>query len=233
VVADAPRGGDAGARLGPRLGDAIRVGVSGFIEEIVTFLLANGIWAVLVGGIVYGMLRWPIALLLAPAIVPLTCGLARVADDIARERVVSLRTFGSGVFDRFWTKLALGLVQMIVLVVAIADIVLAPAIGGVAAVASMVLAVYVAASSLAYGLVFWVLLVDPELRHASVRQIGRLALAVVLRKPGQVAFLFLFAVLAASVTGYLVVPVLFLPSIVLLTVAAYVLPAAEEVRGVR
>jgi hypothetical protein len=233
VVADVPGGADARARSGARLGDAVRVGVSGFIEEIVTFLMVNGIWAMLVGGIVYAMLRYPIALLLAPAIVPLTCGLARVADDVARERVVSLRTFVSGVFDRFWLKLALGAVQVLVLLVAIADLVLAPAIGGVAAVASMVLAVYVAASSLAYGLVFWTLLVDPERRQTPVRQVARLALAVVLRRPGQVAFLFLFAILSASVIGYLVVPVLFLPSIALLTVAAYVLPVAEEIRGVR
>ncbi len=231
MVADAPRGGDAGAHLGPRLGDSIRLGVSGFIQEIVTFLLANGIWTVLVGAIVYGMLRWPIALLLAPLIAPLTCGLARVATETARDRVVSPRTFFAGVTDRFWVKLGMGAIQAVVLAIAVADLLVAPAIGGLPAIASLVLAVYVAASSVAYGLVFWTLLSDPELRTMRVRQIGRLALAVVLRRPGQVAFLLVFAVLAASVAIPLIPTVLFLPSIVLLTVAAYVLPAAEEIRA--
>ncbi len=231
MVGDAPGGGDAGARLGPRLGDAIRLGVSGFIQEIVTFLMANGLWTVLVGGIVYGMLRWPIALLLAPLIAPLTCGLTRIATETARDRVVSPGTFIAGVTDRFWTKPGAGVIQTVVLAIAVADLLVAPAIGGLPAVASLVLAVYVAASSVAYGLVFWTLLSDPELRTMPVRQIGRLALAVVLRRPGQVAFLLVFAVLAASVAIPLIPTVLFLPSIVLLTVAAYVLPAAEEIRA--
>jgi hypothetical protein len=213
-----------------RLGDAIRVGVVGFIEELVTFLAANVAWAVLVGAVVYASLRWPLALLLAPLAAPLTSGIARVAAEVARDRVVSLPTFVAGVRERFWTKLALGAVQIVVLVIALADLLLAPAIGGLPAIASMVLAFYVGLSSIAYGLVFWTLLNDPELRTMAARQIARLALAVVLRRPGPVAFFLAYTVLAIGVMSTLVVPILFLPSIVLLTVAAYVLPAAEEIR---
>jgi hypothetical protein len=229
-VPSAPAEGDSELRSRATLGDAIRLGVGGFIEEIVTFLMSNAVWALLVGLVTFAILRVPAALLLAPLIAPLSCGLARVATETARDRVVSPRTFISGVTDRFWAKLGIGVIQAIVLLVAVADLLLAPAIGGLPAVASLVLAIYVAVSSLAYGLVFWTLISDPELRAMPVPQIARLALAVVLRHPGQVAFLFVFAVLAAAVAVPLIPAVLFLPSIVLLTVAAYVLPAAEEIR---
>lgn len=211
----------------------MRIGVTGFIEEITTFLVANVAWAVMAGAIVYASARWPIALLLVPLAAPMTTGLSRVAAETARERVVSLRTFGDGVRERFWIKVGLGAVQGIVLLIAIADLVFAPAIGGLPAFASMVLAIYVAISSVAYGLVFWTLLADRDLGAMPVREIARLALAVVLRKPGPTAFLFVFAVLATGVMAALVAPVLFLPGIVLLTVAAYVLPAAEEIRPPR
>lgn len=229
-MSSGPAEGDSDLRSRATLGDAIRLGVAGFIEEIVTFLMSNAVWALLVGLVTFAILRSPAALLLAPLIAPLSCGLARVATETARDRVVSPRTFISGVTDRFWPKLGIGAIQAVVLLVAVADLLLAPAIGGLPAVASLVLAIYVAVSSLAYGLVFWTLLSDPELRAMPVRQIARLALAVVLRHPGQVAFLFVFAVLAAAVAIPLIPAVLFLPSIVLLSVAAYVLPAAEEIR---
>ena len=228
-----PTEDDSELRYRATLGDAIRLGVSGFIQEIVTFLVANGVWALLVGLVTYAMLRAPIALLLAPLIAPLSCGLARVATETARDRVVSPRTFLAGITERFWTKLGAGVLQVTILVVAIADLLVAPSIGGLPAVASLVLAVYVLVSSLVYGLVFWTLLSDAELRSMPALQVGRLALAVVLRHPGPVAFLALFAALAASVAVPLIPAVLFLPSIVLLTVAAYVLPAAEEIRTAR
>lgn len=224
---------DDDGRSGRPLGDAIRIGVAGFIEEITTFLIANVAWAILAGGIAYASIRWPVALLLAPLAAPLTTGLSRVAVETARGRVVSLRTFGAGVRDRFWTKVGLGAVQAIVLLVAIADLLLAPTIGGLPALVSMILAIYVAISSVAYGLIFWTLLADRDLGAMPVRQVARLALALILRKPGQIAYLFAFAMLAAGVMAALVAPVLFLPSIVLLTIAAYVVPAAEEIRSPR
>lgn len=217
--------------LTPRLGDAVRVGFSGFIDEITTFLVANLAWAVLAGGVLYALGRWPIALLLAPLIAPLTSGLAHVATEVARGRVVLPRTYLDGLRHRFWAKLGLGALQAVVLLVAVADLVLAPAIGGLPAVASMILAVYVAIASTAYGLVFWTLISDREISRLPVRQVGRLALAVVLRRPGPVAFLFAFAVLSVAVMSTLVVPVLFMPSIALLVIAAYVIPAAEEIRA--
>jgi len=225
--------GEEGARPAAGLGDAVRIGIRGFIEEITTFLTANVAWALLAGGIVYASAHWPVALLLAPLAVPLTSGLSRVAAETARGRFVSLTTFAAGVRDRFWTKVGLGAVHLLVLLIATVDLVLAPTIGGLPALVSMMLAIYVAISSVAYGLVFWTLLADRELGAMPVRQVARLALAVLLRKPGQVAFLLVFVVLAVGVMATLAAPVLFLPSIVLLTLAAYVVPAAEEIRSRR
>lgn len=214
----------------PSLADAIRISLVGFYEEISNLLIGNVAWALLTGGVIYAIGRWPIALLLIPFIGPLTCGLARMATGVARERVVKLGDFIAGVRERFVAKLGLAALQALVLGIALADLLVAPAIGGIMAAVSMVLALYVAASTIAYGLVFWTLLADPEHGALEVPQIGRLALAVVLSRPAQVGVLLVLAVLGIGVMASLVVPILFLPSILLIAIAGYVVPAADRIR---
>ena len=214
-----------------RLGEAVRIGVGSFVEEVTTFLVANVAWAVAAGSVVYAVTRSPIALVLLPLIAPLTTGLARVATEAARQRVVSPRTFVAGVRDRFWTKVGLGALQAGVIGIALLDVLLAPAIGGLPALMSIVLAIYIAISSVVFGMVFWTLLADATLGAMPVRQLARLALAVILRKPLPVLFLLVYTLLAVGIMTTLVAPVLFLPSIILLTIAAYVIPAAEEIRS--
>lgn len=214
-----------------RLGDAVRIGVTGVIEDVAIFLLANVAWAIATAGIVYAVMQSPIALALVPLIAPLTTGFGRVAAEAARQRVVTPSTLVAGVRDRFWTKIGLGTVQALVIAIALLDLLLAPAIGGLPAFMSIVLAVNIAISSVIYGMVFWTLLSDATLGSLPVRQVARLALAVIVRRPGQVLFLLAFALLAIGIMTTLVAPVLFLPGIVLLTIAAYVLPAAEEIRS--
>ncbi len=211
----------------PSLPVALRTGGMKLFEEIFPVLVTNLAWAMLAGALVYVAGLVPLALLLLPLIAPLTTGLARVAVLAARDRVVPLRAFVDGVTDRFWLKLGLGALQAVVLLVALMNVVVAPSMGGLFGAISMVLSVYVAAATFGYGLVFWTLLSDPDRATMPVRRVGRLAMAVVLTRPLPVAFLLILAALAIGVMASLIVPLLFLPSFVLITVAAYVLPAAD------
>jgi hypothetical protein len=213
------------------LAGALRTGASKLFEEIFPVLVTNLGWAMLAGALVYVAGLVPLALLLLPLIAPLTTGLARVAVLAARDRVVPLHAFVEGVTSRFWLKLGLGALQAVVLLVALMNVVVAPALGGLFGAISMVLSVYVAAASFGYGLVFWTLLSDPDRAEMPVRRIGRLSMAVVLTRPLPVAFLLVLAALAIGVMASLIVPLLFLPSFVLITVAAYVLPSADLIQA--
>jgi hypothetical protein len=213
------------------LAGALRTGASKLFEEIFPVLVTNLGWAMLAGALVYVAGLVPLALLLLPLIEPLTTGLARIAALAARDRVVPLRAFVDGMTERFWVKLGLGAIQAAILLVALMNVVVAPSLGGLFGAISMVLSVYVAAATFAYGLVFWTLLSDPDRRGMAIRQIARLAMAVVLTRPLQVGFLLLLAGLSIGVMASLIVPLLFLPSFVLITIAAYVLPAADLVQS--
>ncbi|MFN2417456.1 MAG: hypothetical protein ABR593_00805, partial [Candidatus Limnocylindria bacterium] len=82
-----------------------------------------------------------------------------------------------------------------------------------------------------YALTLWPVVCDPR-RDASITQQLRLALAVVVLRPMQLAVLGLLAVLALVASVQLIAPALFLPSIVVLAVADYVVNVADRVREV-
>lgn len=226
---------DAGAQPAPQpsLAGALRTGGAKLFEEIFAVLVTNLAWAMLAGAVVYLTGLAPVALVLLPLIAPLTTGLARISVLAARDRVVPLRAFLDGVRDRFWIKLGLGALQTVVLLTALVNVVVAPSLGGLFGAISMVLSVYVAAATFGYGLVFWTLLSDPDRATMAVRSLGRLSMAVVLARPLAVAFLLLLTALAIGVMASLIVPLLFLPSFVLITIAAYVLPAADLAQAPR
>lgn len=226
---------DAGTQPGPQpsLAGALRTGGAKLFEEIFAVLVTNLAWALLAGGVVYLSGLVPAALVLLPLIAPLTTGLARISVLAARDRVVPLHAFLDGVRDRFWVKLGLGALQTVVLLVALVNVVVAPSLGGLFGAISTVVSVYVAAATFGYGLVFWTLLSDPDRAAMAVRSLGRLSMAVVLARPLAVAFLLLLAALAIGVMASLIVPLLFLPSFMLITIAAYVLPAADLAQAPR
>ncbi|HJP71247.1 MAG TPA: hypothetical protein VJ975_05965, partial [Candidatus Limnocylindria bacterium] len=58
----------------------------------------------------------------------------------------------------------------------------------------------------------------------------RLALALVTLRPLQLVVLAVITVLAVIVSIQLIAPLLFLPSLVLITIAGYVVPVADRLR---
>ena len=109
------------------------------------------------------------------------------------------------------------------------NVVLGGSIGGLAGIASAIVAGYALIAVSVYALALWPIVCDPA-REAPLRDQLRLALALVTLRPLQLLVLAVITVLAVIVCIQLIVPLLFLPSLVLIVVAGYVVPVADRLR---
>lgn len=216
----------------PSLAAAIRLSLDGFVGSLHAFLAWNAVLAVAAGLTVFLLSLSNLALLAVPLLAPLTCGVGRMAAVAARDEHVALRSAVPGFAHRFWTKVGLAAAQSALLLVAGLNLLVAPAIDGPVAALSLAVSVYLIVTVLAYAIAFWPLLCDPRREEMPVPSLLRLALIVLLRRPLQLLTLLVVAVLSAIVIRSLVVPGLFLPGMVLLMIAGYVTPAADELAPV-
>lgn len=212
----------------PRLGRAIVEAVSSYFEWALPFVLANGAW--LVSVVVFGILviGFPIALLLLPVLSLPTASLTRLAVAVARAGVPTLGNARDELTRLAARKLMLASLQVLVIAVGLTNIRLAVEMGGVLGVVSGAVAAYAVLGATVLGVALWPIVSDPR-REAPLRSQLRLAVAVVLRRPVELFVLALLSGLAVLVSIQLIVPALFLPSLVLLAVAGYVVPAADEI----
>ena len=212
----------------PSLAGAIRFSVLGLIDSLHAFLAWNFVLVIATVAALYLLVASNLALLVAPFLAPLACGLARLATVASRGGQVTLRTALPGIRHRFWAKVGLAAAQCLILFLAVLNLLVSPAIGGLFAALSMATSVYLGGAVVAYGIVGWTLLCDPSRESLPLANLARLALVIVLRHPLAAFFLLVVAGLATVVVYNLVVPSLFLPAMVLLLTARYVLPAADE-----
>ena len=126
-------------------------------------------------------------------------------------------------------KVGLAAVQLVVLALGVLNVSLAPAIGGLPGLLAGIVAAYAVVASSVFAVALWPIVCDPR-HEAPLAQQLRLALAVTLLRPLQLAVLTLIAVLAAVVSAQLIAPALFLPSLVALAMAAYVADVADRLR---
>lgn len=213
----------------PSLAASIRFSVTGLIESLHAFLTWNLVAVVGVAVIAFSLVITNVALLAVPFLAPIVCGILRLAALSWRGDHVALRSAVPGIRHRFWTKVGLAAAQCVLLVLALLNLLIAPSIGGLFAALSMATSVYLAATVVAFATVGWTLLCDPRRESEPVGHLARLAMIVLLRRPLAVIFLVVVVALSTVVVYNLVVPSLFLPSMVLLLVAGYVLPAADEI----
>jgi hypothetical protein len=209
------------------LGGALRTAAAAYLEWPTRFLLVNAVWLVAALLVLFA-LRVPALVILAPFLAPAACAMTGMAAAAVRERRVGMRAARDGVRQRFWAKLGLGAAQLLLLVLALADLNAAAALGGAFGAISALLAFYVGAAVSAYALVAWPLLCDPLRAEQPVRALLRVALAVFLAKALPVLALLLLVAMAAWASVQLVVPALFRPALLILAVTAYALPAADE-----
>jgi len=213
------------------LARSIRTAFAAYVDEVVLFLVLNVALVIAVaalGGLVAVV---PVALLLAPLLALPTAVLCRLAVAAARGGTPRWPMVGEELLRRAGRKLAIAAAQLVLLGLALLNLSLAGEIGGVPGILSLVVSGYVAIGTSVYALALWPVVCDPR-RDASIAQQLRLALAVVVLRPLQLAVLGLLAVLALVASVQLIAPALFLPSIVVLAVADYVVNVADRLREV-
>ena len=171
----------------------------------------------------------PLVLVLAPLLALPTAALMRLAVVAARGASPSWRIVREELGRLALRKVGLAAVQLMVLLVSLLNVSLAPGIGGIPGILSTIVAGYALVASSVYATALWPIACDPR-REGPLREQLRLALAVMLLRPVQIAVLTVITVLAVLVSVQLVAPAVFLPSLVMLAIAEYVVDLADRLR---
>jgi hypothetical protein len=186
-------------------------------------------WLLLVLLFAFAQAIVPLLLLLAPLVALPTASLMRLAVAAARDRAPSWAMAIDELSRLAGRKLLLAAAQLLILALGLTNVLIGGGIGGIAGIASSVVAGYALIATSVYAVALWPIVCDPE-REAPLRDQLRLAMAVVVLRPLQMAVLTLISALAVAVSLQLIVPAIFLPSLVLLAVAFYVVPVADRIR---
>ena len=173
----------------------------------------------------------PLVLVLAPLLALPTAALMRLAVVAARGASPSWRIVREELGRLALRKVGLAAVQLMVLLVSLVNVSLAPRIGGIPGILSTIVAGYALVASSVYATALWPIVCDPR-REGPLREQLRLALAVMLLRPVQIAVLTVITVLAVLVSVQLVAPAVFLPLLVMLAIAGYVVDVADRLRPI-
>ena len=227
---DPAEAGEGGQPRPVSLAGAIRRSFRAYVDEALVFALANLAWVVLVGLVALVAALLPLTLLVtAPLLALPTAVLMRLAIAAVREEVPSWRTARDELRRTVWRKIALAAVQLLVVVIGASNIAVADAVRSLPTILAGFVSGYAIVASAIIALALWPIVCDPR-RAGGVGEQLRLALAVVTFRPLQLAVLAVIGALGVVVSVQLVVPAFFLPSLVLLAVAAYVVPIADRFR---
>jgi hypothetical protein len=221
--------GWAESRLGPpSLAVAARRSVGGFVESIHLFVAWNLVLLVAVALTIGVLVVTPLGMLLVPFLAPFACGLLRLAVVTARGEHVTMRSAVTGVTHRWRAKVTIGAAQCGLLLLAVVNLLVAPSMGGLPGAISTAMSVYLVVGVLAYAVALWPLLCDPRRDGRSPRSLARLALVILFRRPLQLGLLTVMLGLAALLIRDLIAPAFFLPGVVSILLAGYVIAAADE-----
>ena len=198
------------------------------LEWAVPLFVANLVLAGLVVAYLLLLVGIPVLIVALPVLALPMASLTRLAIVAVRSGVPTLAMARDEFGRQPLRKLALAAVHLLIVGVALANVGLAGRIGGVLAVLSGGVAIWAIAVTVVYAVAAWPIICDPR-RAGPVGDQLRLALAVTVRRPLQLAVLAAIATLAAVISIQLVLFALFLPSVVLLAIAGYVVSVADEI----
>jgi hypothetical protein len=213
----------------PSLARAIREAFSRYLDEIVLFTVVNLGWALAVAIFAFARIGLPAIVILTPLLALPTAALMRLAVATGRDRTPTWPMAREELGRLAGRKVALAAVQLLIMGLSLTNVVLGGSIGGLAGIASAIVAGYALIAVTVYAVALWPIVCDPA-REAPVRDQLRLALALVTFRPLQLVVLAVITALAVVVSIQLIVPLLFLPSLVLIMVAGYVVPVADRLR---
>lgn len=211
----------------------LREAASDLYYHSLRLVAGNLLWGVvLLATLWLGVTAPPLLPIGGVALVPISIGLMRMATSVVREGHTVMSDFGAAFRPRAWRHLALGIGQLMLLVVAAVDLLIGVQLGGMLGTFLAMSAIYMLFAVWGLGVTCWPVLLDPLRDDEPIRQKLRLGVAVALTGPVRltgvalllIAFLAVSTILAALL---LTVAVAF----VFLVAARYVLPAADRLEG--
>ncbi|MDQ3881288.1 MAG: hypothetical protein M3295_09495 [Chloroflexota bacterium] len=213
----------------PTLGASIRLAGEALYYNSGRFVGANLVFGAVVVAFLLAASLGVVGYVVVVALVPPSVGVMSMATRYVRDGHVAFSDFGAGIRERFWRHLALGIAQLALIVVALADALIGLAIGGVPGVALTTLAVYALIALWAFAVVAWPLILDPVRRDEPLRATFRVALVLAVAQPIRMLMLAtVIGVLLVLATLFIVVVLSFALALAFLIAALYVLPAADR-----
>lgn len=215
----------------PRLGASIRQAALDLYYNSWRFLPANMAFGVVLIVLLIAVASSPVGWVVAIALIPPAAGCMRMATSLVRDGHTDFGEF-LAVLRRPWQAMALGLVQLGIVLVLIVDlnvgIAWGAALGGILTVS----AIYGLVIGWAYAVVAWPIILDPVRRGENLRRRLRLAALLLVAHPvrmGGLALALGAFMVAATVAVAAVVTIGL--AFAFLVAARYVLPAADRLEG--
>lgn len=216
----------------PRLGRAIREAGLDLYYNSVRLVPANVLWGLSLVAIGFVLSR---GLALAPLLVlmvPLTMWLMGMGTTLVRRRRLYWSDGIDAMRGRFWPLLGIGIAQLLLSLVAIADVLIGLQLSGLLGPIVVIGGVYTLAAIWVLAVTTWPLLLDPERAGDGVRRTVRLGLLLALAHPvrlGGLALLLAAFLVASTVLAAALVTIS--GALTMLVAAHYVLPAADRLEG--
>ncbi len=211
----------------------LREAASDLYYHSLRLVAGNLLWGVVLLATLWVGVTAPSLLLIGGVIlVPISIGLMRMATSVVREGHTVMSDFSAAFRPRAWRHLALGLGQLMLLVVAAVDLLIGVQLGGMLGTFLALSAIYMVFAVWALGLTCWPVLLDPLRSDEPIRHNLRLGVALALAGPVRLSGLALL--LGAFLAGSTVLAALLLTVAVafaFLVAARYVLPAADRLEG--
>ena len=210
---------------------SVRAAISSLTDAMGRFVLINVMWMAAAALAVTAGTTFRPAYVLGLAIVPISCGMMRMAAHAVRKNFPSFGHFREGFAHRFWAHLGIGAAEAVLLSVSIVN--LGVGMGGESLLFALIAVVagYVALATVAFAIASWPLLLDPKRRAMPVPAVLRLGVAVVLKRPIRLVLIALIEVGLLAIVSQIVILGIFLPSFCALIAAYFVLPIADTLRS--
>ena len=217
----------------PTLRLALRVAAEDLYFHGVRLVVANLAWGLAAVLTAFLLTRsTPLGLLALAGLLPLTVGLMGMATAVVRERTVVMSDFVRPLRGRLLRLLALGLVQVALVLLAVFDLLLGLQLGGFAGLLLSILAFYTGIAIWVLALVVWPIVADPERLGEPLRSSVRLGALLVLAHPIRMGLLALVLGAMALASIILVAAIItFAAAYLSLAAAHYVLPSADRLEG--
>jgi hypothetical protein len=227
-------GSSADRPRGPGIAASFRAAAIDFYYQSIRLVPANLLWGVaLLAWLLFGLAAGPlVALATAPLLAVPYVAIARLAALTARGRDVVLSDIVDAIRRFGLVALVAGAVAALATAILASNVIVGANLGGPVGWVLSTLAAAGIIGLWVYGVVFWVLLTDPEREDRPVLARARLAALLLVAAPGRLSWIaFLLFLLLVVSTVAIVALLTIAPAYALLVAARYALPLSDRLEG--